>query len=82
LVDSLTDEDVDRLIADDPDWDGLRNLDEIDWSKAEFIMPAAKSAISIRLDADVLAHFKAGGKGYQSRINAVLRSYMNARKKA
>ena len=31
---------------------------------------------TIRLDDDVLAFFKAGGPGYQKRINAVLRSYM------
>lgn len=35
-----------------------------------------KTAISIRLDDDVLAFFKAEGPGYQRRINAVLRSYM------
>lgn len=34
-----------------------------------------KSAISLRLDADVLAWFKAQGPGYQTRINAVLRAY-------
>jgi uncharacterized protein (DUF4415 family) len=64
---------------DDPD---LHGLDAIDWSKAELVMPGAKTAISIRLDADVLAFFKQGGAGYQSRINAVLRSYMNAKAKA
>jgi len=32
-----------------------------------------KTATSIRLDADVVAHFKAGGPGWQSRINAALR---------
>jgi uncharacterized protein (DUF4415 family) len=35
-----------------------------------------KTAISLRLDADVLAWFKAGGPGYQTRINAVLRAFM------
>jgi len=39
-------------------------------------LPRPKQAISVRLDADVLDFFKAGGKGYQTRINAVLRSYM------
>ncbi len=32
-----------------------------------------KEAVSIRLDADVIAHFKRGGANYQSRINAALR---------
>ncbi len=78
LVESLTDEDIERSIADDPDWDGFR---DIDWSRAELVLPQPKAAISIRLDPDVLAFFKAGGKGYQSRINAVLRSYVKAARK-
>lgn len=43
-------------------------------------LPAAprKAAISLRIDADVLVWFKAQGTGYQTRINAVLRAYMDA----
>jgi uncharacterized protein (DUF4415 family) len=41
----------------------------------EYFRPV-KKAVQIRLDADVLAWFKAYGKGYQSRINAVLREVM------
>jgi len=37
-----------------------------------------KAAISLRLDAEVLDWFKARGPGYQTRINAVLRAYMEA----
>lgn len=74
-LDKLTDEDTELSIVSDPDKDGLR---DIDWSKAEWVLPEPKAAISIRLDVDVLAFFKAGGAGYQSRINAVLRSYMKA----
>jgi uncharacterized protein (DUF4415 family) len=37
-----------------------------------------KAAISLRLDAEVLDWFKAQGGGYQTRINAVLRAYMEA----
>ena len=77
-LDNLTNEDIKRSIASDPDWDGLQ---DIDWSKAEWVIPEPKTAISIRLDVDVLAFFKAGGAGYQSRINAVLRSYMKASRK-
>ena len=39
-------------------------------------MPRRKEAISIRLDEDVLAFFKTLGSGYQTRINAVLRHFM------
>ena len=51
---------------------------DFDWTKATVVVPPGKSAISLRLDTDVLAFFKAQGRGYQTRINAVLRSYMEA----
>ena len=51
---------------------------DFDWTKATVVMPPTKAAISLRLDTDVLAWFKAQGRGYQTRINAVLRSYMEA----
>lgn len=44
-------------------------------------MPAKKRAISIRVDEDVLDFFKQEGDGYQRRINAVLRSYMQQKAK-
>lgn len=44
-------------------------------------MPARKKAISIRVDEDVLDFFKQQGDGYQRRINAVLRSYMQQKAK-
>jgi uncharacterized protein (DUF4415 family) len=77
-VDALTDEDITKAIADDPDWAGLEN---IDWSDAVLVMPAKKKAISIRVDEDVLDFFKKEGDGYQRRINAVLRSYMQQKAK-
>jgi uncharacterized protein (DUF4415 family) len=46
------------------------------FATAELLMPAGKSEVSLRVDNDVLAFFRTGGKGYQSRINAVLRAYM------
>lgn len=74
-----SDAEIEASMAGDADWDGLR---DIDWSTAELTVPGKKTAISIRLDDDVLAFFKAEGPGYQRRINAVLRSYMaQARKK-
>lgn len=43
---------------------------------ARWVMPGKKMPISFRVDPDVLAFFKAGGDGYQSRMNAVLRGYV------
>ncbi len=78
-VDALTDEEITRAMASDPDW--ADDMD-IDWSKAVIVTPAKKAAISIRLDEDVLDFFKAGGAGYQSRMNAVLRHFVSEQKKA
>jgi len=77
-VDATTEAELRQMDRDDPDLQGFEN---VDWSKATLVLPETKAAISIRLDADVLAFFKADGPGYQSRINAVLRSYMKATKK-
>jgi uncharacterized protein (DUF4415 family) len=77
-VDALTDEDITKAIADDPDW---AEFEDIDWSDAVLVMPAKKKAISIRVDEDVLDFFKKEGDGYQRRINAVLRSYMQQKAK-
>ena len=65
-------------MKDDPDW---ADYDDIDWSDAVLVVPPRKKAISIRVDADVLDYFKKHGSGYQRRINAVLRSFMNEKKK-
>lgn len=72
-LDSITDEEIEAQMRDDPDWADFIN---VDWSKATIVHPVAKSAISIRLDQDIIDFFKATGKGYQTRINAVLRHYM------
>ena len=68
-----TEEEIEAAARADPDWEGLL---DIDWSKAELVTPLRKEAISIRLDEDVLAYFKGLGSGYQTRINAVLRHFM------
>jgi uncharacterized protein (DUF4415 family) len=51
------------------------------WDSAELVEPVRKQAVSLRIDEDVLAWFRQNGPRYQSRMNAVLRSYMNARSK-
>lgn len=79
-LDALSDEDIDRAIADDPD--AAPHLDR-DWlAGAELVVPEPKTAISLRLDTDVLRWFKGHGPGYQTRMNAVLRVYMEHHKKS
>ena len=70
--DAMTDEDIAKAVAEDPDAAPL----DIDWSKAKVYFPRAKQATSLRIDPDVLAFFRATGKGYQTRMNGVLRAYV------
>lgn len=58
------------------DYSDIPETSEEFWKNAEVKIPVEKTAISIRLDNDILEFFKKQGKGYQSKINAVLRSYV------
>lgn len=51
-------------------------------STVEIGLPARKQAVHMRLDADVLDWFRSRGPGYQTRINTVLRSFVQARRRA
>jgi uncharacterized protein (DUF4415 family) len=57
----------------------LANLPEDFWADATLVVPCAKKAISLRVDEDVLAWFRQSGPRYQTRMNAVLRSYVASR---
>jgi uncharacterized protein (DUF4415 family) len=73
--DAMTDADIAKAVADDP---SLPPLD-IDWDKASLVVPAtAKDVITLRLDHDVLKWLRSTGKGYQTRINKVLRAWYEA----
>lgn len=75
-VDALTDEQIEEAVRNDPDAVPL----DFNWDEAVLVIPPKKQAISIRVDADVLDYFKHEGAGYQRRMNAVLRSYMQQKK--
>ena len=77
-LDALTDDEIEEAARNDPDAAPL----DIDWSEAILVIPPKKKAISIRVDEDVLDHFKREGAGYQRRMNAVLRSYVEQKRKA
>ncbi len=74
-IDTLKDADIDY--SEIPD---LSTLGEEFWSKAVVKQAESKAQITIRVDREVLDWFRAQGKGYQSRINAVLRAYKEAQK--
>jgi uncharacterized protein (DUF4415 family) len=67
----LTDAEIARSSPEE-----LRDLPKDFWDDAVPVLPAAKIPISLRVDVDVLEFFRETGPRYQSRMNAVLRSYM------
>jgi uncharacterized protein (DUF4415 family) len=50
------------------------------WSTARVVMPTGKTSVHLRLDSDIVDWFKASGKGHLTRMNAVLRAYVEAQK--
>jgi uncharacterized protein (DUF4415 family) len=73
-VDALTDEDLERLVAEDEDERGLQP----DWTRAKLVLPQAKQSVHLRLEREIIAFFKAQGKGHISRMQAVLKAYVEA----
>ena len=71
---------LDALPPDQIDTSDIPELTDEQWASAvrgRFYRPI-KQQITARLDADVLAWLKAGGEGYQTRMNAILRRVMMA----
>jgi uncharacterized protein (DUF4415 family) len=73
-IDRMTDADIDYSDIPELDDDFFKNAKIVDW-------PPAKAQLTIRLDADVLAWLKSGGRGYQTRINRILRVAMESQPK-
>ena len=73
---SLSDREIRNAIGKDPE---ARSTDASFWKKAKVVLPQPKQIVTMRLDADLLIWLRRQ-KGYQTRINAVLRSYMDAQK--
>ena len=61
------------------DFSEIPELDDNFWQQAELVEPDLTEQITLRVERSVLAYFRAGGKGYQTRINRVLESYVRAR---
>lgn len=75
---TMTDADIERAVADDPD---TMMLDDEFFANAKWVIPQNKKMVALRLDQDVLDWFRKDGKGYQTRINAVLRAFVQAQGK-
>ena len=76
-VDAMTEADLERAIAEDED---ERDLDP-DWTRAELVMPRPRQSVHLRVDPEVVDFFKVGGKGHLTRMQAVLRAYVDAQKR-
>ena len=73
---ALSEKDIRAAVKADPE---ARPTDVNCWKHATIVLPQAKQTVTIRLDADLLGWLRRQ-KGYQTRINAVLRTYMEAQK--
>jgi uncharacterized protein (DUF4415 family) len=76
-LNTMSEAEVERLAAEDmadlgiaPDW----------MEHTRVVFPRAKERVTVRLDTDIVAWLKAQGRGYQTRINAILRAYVTSQK--
>lgn len=77
-VDAMTEEQIERNALEDLAELGIPE----DWSKdATFVRFQPKASLTIRLDRDIVDWFKRGGRGYQTRINEVLRTFVEAQRR-
>ncbi len=72
---------IDDMHDEDIDFSDIPELDDDFFKNAKVATPPGKKQIALRVDTDVLEWMKSQGKGYQSRMNAILRSYYEAHRK-
>lgn len=72
----MSDEEVHTAAVADPD---TQPTDEAFWEHAKLVFPEPKETVTIRLDREMLEWFRKQGRGYQTRINAVLCAYVKAK---
>lgn len=60
------------------DYSDIPPTDETFWANAEIHLPKRKKLITLRLDPEIIEWFQEEGSGYQTKINAVLRTYIEA----
>ena len=77
-VDALSEEEREEAAQSDPD---AQPTTEDFWHDAVIVMPEPKKSVTLRLDQDMLEWYKKQGRGYQTRMNAALRAFMEAQKK-
>jgi len=73
---------IDALKDGDIDYSDIPRLDDSFFKRPAVQLPQPKKSITIRIDPEVLEWFRAKGTRYQTRINAVLKAYVQGHKKA
>ena len=73
---ALSPSEIRSIRDEDIDFSDIPELDESFWRNAEIVRPDRTKQITLRIKRSVLEHFRAAGKGYQTRINQVLESYV------
>lgn len=79
-ADTMSDQEIENAAKADPDAAPI--LDREWFRTAKLVLPERKVPISLRMDREVVEWFKVHGKRYQSRMNAVLKAYVQAHRKA
>jgi len=74
-------EEIEKIQDNEIDYSDIPELDDTFWDNANILYPENKKPITLRLDSEVLDWFRSTDKGYQTRINAILKSYLKAHKK-
>jgi uncharacterized protein (DUF4415 family) len=77
-IGSLREHGLDKTRADAPE---AESLGEEFWKSARVVVPPGKTSVHLRLDSDVVEWFKSRGKGHLTRMNAVLRAYVDSQKR-
>ncbi len=88
-ADSITEEELEEMVKNDPDDVYLEDEDfgkgtlyrNGEWAR-QFEEPKKKKQITLRLDEDVLEYFRDTGRGYQTRINNVLKAFVRAQQES
>jgi uncharacterized protein (DUF4415 family) len=76
-IEAMRDRGADLTSANPPE---AQSLGADFWRSARVVIPAGKTSVHLRLDNDVVEWFRARGKGHLTRMNAVLRAYVEAQK--
>lgn len=77
-IEALTEEEIEAMARDDEE--NPATVEE-DWADATVELPPRKTRIHASLDADVVDWFRRQGPGYQTRMNAVLRRYVDTQRR-